>query len=315
MNQRLVEKRRTVRTQIVILSIAMVAPAMSQLVVDESTTELPPEPTWVNGKRLDFIPNQSQLLLPPPKDAVVLLGPTVNRFLGKTGDPIDWKKNDSVVTATRTGTQMNHIVSTVHFRDADIHVEFRLPPEGSGNSGIYIHGNYELQIHSAVGKSQLTHHDIGALYGFQKPLANAAKPPGEWQMYDIRYRAPRRATDGSIITPGKVTAWLNGILVQHGTEFGEPRSVYHPFRYHTTEYLGAIWKRQKATSVGPLFLQDHDSPVQFRNVWIRPLDDKMVDDSSLKAGSDGDAETKSNANAGSENGIPQGVTTEGEFDA
>ena len=141
-------------------------------------------------------------------------------------------------------------------------------------SGIYIHGNYELQIFNSYGKKDVTEQDEGALYGFSKPLVNAAKPAGEWQVYDIRYRAPRRNEEQKIIKPGSVTAWLNGQLVQNNTLFEEPRSVYHPFRYGTTDYLKKIWKKQLATQVGPVFLQDHGSPTRFRNVWIRPLDEK-----------------------------------------
>jgi hypothetical protein len=73
-----------------------------------------------------------------------------------------------------------------------------------------------------------------------------------------------------------ITAWLNGQKVQDKTEFGEPRSTYHPYRYNTTPYLKKIWEKQKKTHVGPVFLQDHDSPVKFRNVWVRPLDDQAA---------------------------------------
>lgn len=110
-------------------------------------------------------------------------------------------------------------------------------------------------------------------YGFAPPLVNASRKPGEWQVYDIRYRAPRRDTTGAIVEEGSVTAWLNGQKVQDNTTFGEPRSKYHPYRYGTTPYLQTIWTTQKQTSVGPVFLQDHDSPVRFRNIWIRPRDD------------------------------------------
>ena len=95
----------------------------------------------------------------------------------------------------------------------------------------------------------------------------------EWQVYDIRYHAPRRNDDGTIVEKGRITAWLNGKQVQNNIEFGEPRSVYHPYRYVTTEYLKTIWRRQKDTLLGPVFLQDHGSPVRFRNVWVVPLDD------------------------------------------
>jgi hypothetical protein len=227
----------------------------------------------------DFVPDQTKLSVPPPAKAVVLLDEKTNRFVSMAGKPIDWPVKDGVATSTRTSGRVNHIVSTYHFRDAYIHVEFMVAPEGEGNSGIYIHGNYELQIFNSWGKeeSSINDHDHGALYGFQKPLANASRKPGEWQMYDIRYRAPRRNDAGEIVEPGSVTAWLNGVKVQDNTRFSEPRSVYHPFRYGTTDYLKPIAAQLKATQVGPVFLQDHESPTKFRNIWIFPLDDQAID--------------------------------------
>jgi hypothetical protein len=149
-----------------------------------------------------------------------------------------------------------------------------LPEKGSGNSGIYIHGNYELQIINSAKEKNPSQQHMGSIYGFAKPLVNAARPPGEWQVYDIRYRAPRRNEKEEITEEGSITAWLNGQLVQKETRFGEPRSVYHPYRHGTTPYLQTIWKQQKQTSTGPVFLQDHGNAVRFRNVWVKPLDDK-----------------------------------------
>jgi len=222
----------------------------------------------------DFHPNQQSLPVAPPKDAIVLLGSDTNEFLSKHGEAINWPLEEGVLTSTRGEGRSNHIVSKLHFRDADIHVEFKLPPKGSGNSGIYIHGNYELQIINSVGKEKLDQGDIGAVYGFAPALVNAGQGPGKWQVYDIRYRAPRRDKDGTIVEEGTITAWLNGQKVQDATKLGEPRSKYHPYRYNTTDYLKTIWEKQKETSVGPLFLQDHDNAVKFRNVWVKPLDEK-----------------------------------------
>ncbi len=222
-----------------------------------------------------FAPRQDELPVPPPAGAIVLFdGGTTNRFLGKSGGAVDWKIEDGALVSERGQVRSNHLVSQLHFRDADIHVEFMLPENSSGNSGIYIHGNYELQIFNSFGKEQPEMGDMGAIYGFAKPLVNAARPHGQWQVYDIRYRAPRRNEQGEITEPGSITAWLNGKKVQDNATFGEPRSVYHPYRYGTTPYLQAIWERQKKTMIGPVFLQDHDSPVRFRNIWVRPLDDQ-----------------------------------------
>ncbi|MFM8572544.1 MAG: DUF1080 domain-containing protein [Pirellula sp.] len=221
-----------------------------------------------------FRPDQNVLPCPVPQGAILLLDSNNQQFLSMRGDAIDWIKEGDVLVATKSENRVNHIVSRWHFQDADIHVEFMVSPIAEGNSGIYIHGNYELQIFNSFGKSEPNEHDQGALYGFSKPLVNASKKPGEWQVYDIRYRAPRRDVNGKITKSGSVTAWLNGKLVQDNTTFDEPRSVYHPFRYGTTDYLKEIYKQQLATQVGPVFLQDHGSPTRFRNVWIKPLDDK-----------------------------------------
>ncbi|MDZ7616704.1 MAG: DUF1080 domain-containing protein, partial [Patescibacteria group bacterium] len=214
---------------------------------------------------------------PPPEGAVVLFNAKgTNLMLGKGGGPIDWPIEDGTLVVTSGETRSNHIVSKLHFRDADIHVEFMLPEKGVGNSGVYIHGNYELQVINSHGKADadLTQDDAGAIYGFFKPLAQACRKPGEWQVYDIRYRAPRRGENGEIVEEGSVTAFLNGVKVQDNVRFGEPRSVYHPYRYKTTPYLTAIWDRQRKTGLGPVFLQDHDNPVRFRNVWVKPLDNE-----------------------------------------
>ena len=115
---------------------------------------------------------------------------------------------------------------------------------------------------------------MGALYGIAPPLVNAARKPGQWQVYDILYTAPRRDERGKVVQPGEITALFNGVLVQHKTHFTESVSRFHPLRYRKTPYTDKILESILKTDCGPLFLQDHGSPVRFRNLWIRPLDDK-----------------------------------------
>lgn len=210
----------------------------------------------------------------PPKGATVLLDEKGNHFfLSMAGEKIDWPLENGVVVPKPKGNR-NHIVSKLHFRDALIHVEFMLPEKGPGNSGVYIHGHYEVQILNSFGKEKVTQEDAGALYGFAPPLVNACRKPGEWQILDIRYRAPRRDESGKIVENGTVSVWFNGKQVQDGTKFSEPKSPFHPFRFGTTPYLERIRDRQKKTMTGPAFLQDHGNLVKFRNVWIVPLDDQ-----------------------------------------
>lgn len=220
----------------------------------------------------DFHPDQRALPAHPPEDAVILLGENVEpKFTAMNGEPIDWSEEDSVLTATQSKQHRNHIVSTEFFQDADIHVEFMTSPVAHGNSGLYIHGHFEMQIYDSFGVKNFTQQDEGSLYRFMKPLINASRPTGAWQVYDIRFIAPRRDDRGGIGSPGILKAWLNGQLVQNEVAFTEPRSPYIPYKHGVTPYLKKIEQTLHETGSGPLFLQDHGSPTKFRNIWIKRL--------------------------------------------
>lgn len=220
-----------------------------------------------------FRPAQDVLPVPPPPGAIVLFGDgsTPPAFTAMNGGPIDWKVENGTLVVNTTKGHANHIVSKELFQDADIHAEFVVDPAAHGNSGLYLHGHYEMQIYDSFGVEPPTEQDEGALYRFGPPLVNAARRPGEWQVYDIRFIAPRRDASGRITKAGSVTAWLNGKLVQDGLTFTEPRSPYIPYRHGITDYLRGVEKQLRATGRGPLFLQDHGSPTRYRNVWVRPL--------------------------------------------
>lgn len=220
-----------------------------------------------------FHPAQDMLPVPPPPGATVLFGDgsAPPAFTAMNGGPIDWKVENGTLVVNTTKGHANHVVSNERFQDADIHAEFMVDPAAHGNSGLYLHGHYEMQIYDSFGVEPPTEQDEGALYRFGPPLVNAARRPGEWQVYDIRFIAPRRDVSGRITQAGSVTAWLNGKLVQDGLTFTEPRSPYVPYRHGVTDYLRGIEKELRATGRGPLFLQDHGSPTRYRNVWVRPL--------------------------------------------
>ena len=119
-------------------------------------------------------------------------------------------------------------------------------------------GLYEIQIFDSVNEKIYADGMAGAVYGQTPPLVNAARPPGEWQSFDILFTAP--VFDGEkLVKPARVTVLHNGVLVQHETEIhGE---VHH---------LGLPSYKQKK-SAGPLLLGGHNCPIRFRNIWVRPL--------------------------------------------
>jgi hypothetical protein len=98
-----------------------------------------------------------------------------------------------------------------------------------------------------------------AIYGQYPPLVNASRKPGQWQMYDIVFRAPRFKADGSVESPAYVTVLHNGVVVHNHTAMLGPM-VYRDLAKYTAH-----------GPKGPILLQDHGNPVRYRNIWVRDV--------------------------------------------
>ena len=207
-----------------------------------------------------------------PSDAtVVFSGGSKEALVNGAGELLGWPVQDgALIVNGEIGAY-----SKLHFSDAQIHVEFACPNDGkqgasAGNSGLYIHGLYELQIYNSYDQKIKPSAMLGAIYGQYIPPVNVARPAEQWQVYDIIFHAPRRNEAGQVSEPGRVTAFLNGVLLYDNVEIKEP-TVYGPLHHQPTPYSKELYSKIKQTGRGPLFLQDHHSQVRFRNIWIRTL--------------------------------------------
>lgn len=214
-----------------------------------------------------------------PSDATVIFdGKSTDMLVGPDGAPCRWPVEDGALMCdtTRQARQAG-LWTKLHFKDAQIHADVFVPVtnrrgQDAGNSGLYIHGLFEMQILDSYENRVDPIHGMGAIYSINPPLVNAARPPGNWQTYDVIYRAPKRDEKGEPIAAGSITALLNGVLVQDRYPVFRHVSTYAPLYAQNTPYARSIRESLLKTGAGPLQLQDHDSPVKFRNVWIRPLD-------------------------------------------
>lgn len=202
----------------------------------------------------------------PPSDATILFnGHDLSNWESvKDGGPAKWKVGKGYF-ATVPGT--GYIRTKQAFGDCQLHVEWATPnpPHGTdqdrGNSGVYLHGLYEIQVLDSVNNVTYADGQAGAVYGQYPPLVNASRPPGEWQTYDIVFHGPRFDASGKLTRPATVTVFHNGVLVQDHVEIMGPTAHHRRPPYSATpEKL-------------PLALQDHNHPVKYRNLWIRELKD------------------------------------------
>ena len=206
---------------------------------------------------------------PPPKGAVVLfdgksLDGWVQRKDGKS--PAKWKLvGGGAVEVNGTGD--------VHTKEKfggsfHLHVEFRVPympkakGQARGNSGVYVQGRYEVQVLDSFGlKSGDT--DCGAIYEVAAPLVNACRPPEVWQSYDIEFVAPK-CENGKKVEPARMTVYHNGVKIHDDVPI--------------TKDVTTAGLPGDPCSPGPILLQDHGNPVQYRNIWLLPKEARTRND-------------------------------------
>jgi hypothetical protein len=201
-----------------------------------------------------------------PSDAIRLFdGQNLDAWEPVPAGAALWKIEGDAFTVTRVAANKPVDLRTRQaFGDIQLHLEFRLPPaerEGQlrGNSGIFFMGLYELQILDSWRNDTYVNGQMASLYKQHAPLVNAARPPGEWQTLDVVFIAPRFNPDGALRSPARVTVFHNGVLVQHAVALKGPTTSRGrpPYVAHVAKL--------------PLRLQDHRSPVSFRNIWVREL--------------------------------------------
>jgi hypothetical protein len=217
-----------------------------------------PQPTVVRPGPAPAAP------LAPPADALVLFdGKDLSKWRSsKDQGPAAWKVENGYTEVNATGG----IQTAQAFGDCQLHVEWAAPPptathkgQDRGNSGVFLMGRYEVQVLDSYEANTYPDGQAAALYGRHPPLVNAARPPGEWQTYDIVFRAPRFDAQGKVLRKARVTVLHNGVLVQDAVELEGPTT--HKARPPYTAHAPAL----------PIGLQDHQHPVRFRNIWIREL--------------------------------------------
>lgn len=195
---------------------------------------------------------------PAPKGAIVLFdGKSLDGWTNRDGKgAAHWKILDGGIVQVQGG---GDIITKEKFDGSfKLHVEFRVPymPKASGqargNSGVYLQGRYEVQVLDSYALKSKDH-DCGGIYGVAVPLVNACKAPTVWQSYDIEFTSPQ-CENGKKVAPGVITVYHNGIKIHNAVKLTTD---------NTTAGLGG-----DPCSPGPILLQDHGNPVQYRNIWL-----------------------------------------------
>ena len=163
---------------------------------------------------------------------------------------------------TDDGLLMQGTASLDTFKDYAMHIEFRTPfqpkarGQRRGNSGVYHQGRYETQVLDSFGL-QGKDNEAGGIYSVRDPDLNMCFPPLTWQTYDVEFTAARFDGEGKKTCDAKITARLNGEIVQ--------RDVKVP-------NITPAAPNKESAEPGPVYLQDHGNPVRYRNIWIVPRD-------------------------------------------
>jgi hypothetical protein len=199
----------------------------------------------------------------PPSDAIVLFnGKDLSNWESIKEGPAKWTVGQGYFQVLPGS---GDIRTKATYGDCQLHVEWAAPnpPRGTdqdrGNSGVFLHGLYEIQVLDSYQNPTYADGEAAAVYGQYPPLVNASRKPGEWQTYDIVFHGARFDASGQILRKARVTVLHNGVLVQDNVEIMGPTAHHaRPPYTPTPEKL-------------PLRLQDHHHPVRYRNLWLREL--------------------------------------------
>ncbi len=161
-----------------------------------------------------------------------------------------------MINLTPAHGESQDIYSKAKFGDCRMELEVMVP-RGS-NSGIYVMGEYEVQVLDSYGREKMGSGDMGAIYGGFAPPVNASKKPGEWQQYVIEWRAPKFDAAGKKTTNAEfVKVELNGKVLHQNLVMPGPTP-------------GGVTGEEAA--IGPLMFQGNHGPVAYRNIVVKPLE-------------------------------------------
>ncbi len=210
-------------------------------------------------------PGEAALPVAPPSDAIVLFdGSDLSQWRNAEGEEAKWIVRDGVMESVPGS---GYVFTRQAFGDVQLHVEWAAPEkvegksQGRGNSGVFLMGNFEVQVLDSYDNRTYADGQASALYGQYPPLVNASRKPGEWQSYDIIFHRPRFGGDGVLLSPATLTVLHNGVLVQDNVSSLGPTSWLQHMPY------------EAGPEALPLSLQDHGNPVRYRNIWVRKLDE------------------------------------------
>ena len=237
-----------------------------------STSWAQPDPNWLAHDRTrphptviaPAPPSTQEQVGKAPSDATVLFdGKDLSPWASMDGSPTKWIVKDGYMECVKGS---GYVRTLQNFGDCQLHVEWAapVPPEGNsqgrGNSGVFLGlDRYEVQVLDSYNNKTYADGSAGSVYCQYPPLVNASRKPGEWQVYDIIYMAPRFQGDGKVASPARLTVIHNGVLVQNHVELTGPTGWLERAAY------------QAHPEKQPISLQDHGNPVRYRNIWVREL--------------------------------------------
>ena len=212
----------------------------------------------------------------PPSDAIVLFdGTSLDNWESTKGEPTKWRLVDGALESVKGA---GYIRTKQSFGDCQLHIEWKTPEgvparvtdQNRSNSGVFFMGRYEVQVFDSWQKqSEYPGMECGGIYqrwdqgrtppGFEghSPRINASRAPGQWQSFEVVFRAPRFDARGKKVENARfVEVRVNGVVVQNNVEVTGPTRA-------------SMWEDEKP--LGPIMLQGDHGPITYRNVWVLPI--------------------------------------------